>query len=86
MLNIQQILSKAIRYETVNKLMDIKLRRKGIILGDAFYYRLAYSKINVTKESVLSFINYTNKTNYSRQGFDCKERNIPLALYKLIFD
>src|SRR5919108_4420733 len=86
MLVIKNIFKSTINYVTTNKLANINLRNSHINLLDAFYYRLAYSQLNATKESLVSHLNFINNTTHSRQGFDCKERNIPLALYKLILD
>jgi len=86
MLTIKNIFKSTINYDVTNKLASINLRDCGIKLIDSLFYRLAYSQINVTKESIVSHLNYINNTNYSRQGYDGKERNIPFALYKLILN
>src|SRR5919109_319573 len=80
MLAIKNIFKSTINYVTTNKLANINLRNSHINLLDAFYYRLAYSQINVTKESLVSHLNFINNTTHSRQGFDCKERNIPIDI------
>jgi len=86
MLHIKNIFESNINYNIINELSNVKLRKRDIDLIDAFYYRLAYSQINITKESIASHLNFINKTNYSYQGYDKKEHNIPLTFYRLILD
>lgn len=75
-------------YKTINALSSVKMRCKseGIRLKDCILYRLLYSQIGTTKEGVVSRINHLNNTSFTRQAFDCKENNIPLAFYALLFD
>ena len=58
----------------------------GIQLADSMFYRFIYSKKEMTKDRVVSFINNINGKLFTRQSYDSKEDNIPLQTYINIFD
>lgn len=85
--DIINIFKSECNYNKINKIGIKKLRNKenGIKLIDAIYYRFCYTDKSSTKESVTSNINMNNETNFTRQGYDEKENNIPLKTYINIF-
>jgi hypothetical protein len=79
-----KIFSDECTYKEINKLSTSKMRNRknGIQLSDLFLYKFLYSKKDMTKERIVSFINNKNNTHFTRQAFESKENNIPLKTYK----
>lgn len=73
--------------ENIKKLTgSIKMRNRKITLTDAIYYRFMYSREKTTKQSIVSNLNYFNETKAERSSYHRKENNIPVSLYKNIFE
>lgn len=65
---------------------DTKLRKRKLTNIDAVKFRFLYSKINTTKQSITSSINYDNGYTANRTSFNRKENNISLDLYLQILN
>jgi hypothetical protein len=87
-LEIQNIFNNNCTYEKVNSLNTVKMRNmeNGITIKDAILYRLLYSKINTTKEEIVSIINDITNKSFTRHAFDNKENNISINVYKNILN
>lgn len=81
------IFQNEFNYNTINEIRTTKLRNRtnGIQLSDLCYYRFVYSKKDITKQNIVSNINYINKNDIKRQSFDRKENNIPVRIYENIY-
>ena len=93
--NLNKIFGDLCDYNTINTINNKKLRKKGISLENAFLYRMLYSDKNTTKEGITSKINSLNqhsnmiaenKTSFTRQAYEYKERNISLSVYESILN
>jgi hypothetical protein len=65
---------------------DVKLREGNIKLVDAVLYRFQYSRINNTKQQIVSSINFDTNKTIDRTCFDRKENNISIDLYTNILN
>ena len=85
--NLSNIFSEQCNYKNINKIGKTQLRdiKNGIQLRDAIYYEFRYTKLNKTKEDIVSSINYKNNTKFTRQAFESKINNIPVELYSNLF-
>lgn len=70
---------------THNKLGEKNLRNKNLSIQDALLYRFHYSKIDSTKQSISSNLNFENNKCIHRTSYDRKENNIHLSIYKKLF-
>jgi hypothetical protein len=64
-----------------NQKLYVKRVRKTSLL-DGFAYRVLYSDINQTNESVSAKINFFNKSNITKKAFSDREKQINVDLYK----
>lgn len=60
---------------------DTKLRKRKLTNIEAVKFRFMYSKIDTTKESIKSSLNYDKNYSINRSSYDRKENNISLDLY-----
>lgn len=79
--NINNIIAK-----TNGNKNKMRTKLNGILLSNLLLYRFLYTKLNKTKEMIVSYINIRNKTKFHRQSFNKKENNIPFQIYVNIFD
>lgn len=75
---LNDIFRNTINYKSINN-DKIRVRdyKNGISLQHAIYYSFLYSKLGATKEAVVSKINSTNNTSFTRQAFDSKNNMNP---------
>ena len=85
--DIIKMFTSEIDSKKINEYSNIKLRNceKGIKLMNIIYYSMMYTKKEFTKEFVVSTINNRTGSNFTRQAFDRKEKNIPIKGYENIF-
>ena len=83
---ISDIFKNNCNYSVINKNNNKKMRNSKIKLLDVLSYRYLYSHPQSSKNSNTSLLSFTNKTSFSRQAYDAKEANIPLAIYSNIFN
>ena len=85
---ICDIFKKHTDYKFVNKLNDKKLRNssKGITLENAVFYRLSYSAINSTQQSIVSKLNIDSENVFTREAYLKKESNISVDIYRSILN
>lgn len=85
--NLNNIFKSEINYKKINENSSVKMRENkgGIKLNDSILFRFLYSKKDMTKERIVSLINYQNKTTFKRQSYEGKENNIPLRTFTNIF-
>lgn len=81
--HISKIFNKYCNTEAINELSIKKLRKikNGIDVKKAIAYRFIYCDINSKKQNIAGNINYDNVLNFSRQGYDRKENNVPVKMY-----
>lgn len=81
--SINKIFSSMITHKYINTINDIQLRKikNGITLNDIILYKLYYTQINMTKECIVSSINFINNTVFKRQAYNAKENNISTTFY-----
>lgn len=86
--DISYIFSNNCNYSNIRKNSSVKMRdiTDGIKLLDALTYRYLYTFKDISKEQVLSTLNYKNNDNYKRQSYDSKEGNIPTFVFSDIFN
>lgn len=86
--NISKIINDTFNYKNIDENSPIKLRniKNGVQLSDALYYKLLYTSIDSTKESITSKINENNKTSFDTGSFESKENNIPINVYQELFN
>jgi len=84
---IVNIFSEECNYKKINEFNTICMRnhKNGIRLVDVIYYLFQYSKKDMTKERIVSYINIMNKTNFTRQAFENKSNNVPIQTLLNIF-
>jgi len=70
----------------VNKKFDINTRNRETSFIDALLYKLHYSIPQMTKENIVSSFNFENNKTTNRRSYDYREKQIPLEIYKKIFD
>lgn len=80
---LNNIFESEMNYTKINKIGTVKMRNcnNGIKLSELILYRFLYSKKDTTKERAVAIVNNKIGTNFTRQGFDSKERNIPIQTY-----
>jgi Transposase DDE domain len=85
--NFNNIFKNECNYKRINEICNIKMRnnKKGIKLTNSIYYRFLYAKKDMTKDRIVSLINYKNGTEFTRQSYNSKENNIPIQIYINIF-
>lgn len=76
---ISDVFRNYINYDTVNNFSDNKLRNARIPLVDFISFRFLYTDKNATYESITSKL---NDTNFTRQAYVEKEKNIPIEIYE----
>lgn len=87
--DLLNIFNNNCEYNEINKNTKHKMRKvnNGISLGDLFLFRFSYAKKDNTKERIVSKLNYRNNTDkqFTRQGYECKEKNINVKSYSNLF-
>ena len=53
---------------------------------DSLLFRFGYTKIHVTKQEIISTINYKNNTTFNRYSFHKKEEHINVKFYNYLFE
>ena len=86
--NVNNIFSKYINYKYINSISKTKVRNcvNGIELQHAMLYKFMYTNINSTKDLITSQINISTDKEFTRQAYDNKENNIPISIYKDIYN
>ena len=79
---ISDIFKNCINYDTVNNFSDKRLRNSRIPLAVFILFRFLYTDKNATHESITSKLNDINNTNFTRQAYVEKEKNIPVKFYE----
>ena len=83
--NIFSDFEKVIKNE-VGTNLHIKIRNRKTSFMDALLYKFNYSIPETTKEFIVSSFNYENNKTTNRRSFDYREKQIPLIIYKNIFN
>ena len=75
-------------YDFINKLNNIKLRNacNGLKLKDVIYYRLSYSCLKSTQQSIVSKLNVNENKYFTREAYIKKEANINVDVYRSLLD
>ena len=75
-------------YKFINQFNVHKMRNitDGISLTDSLLFRFRYTKIHVTKQEIISNINYKNNTTFNRYSFHKKEEHINVKFYNYLFE
>jgi hypothetical protein len=84
--NISDLFSNIINYNTVNSFSILRLRNSKISLSSSILFRFLYSKNETTHQNIVSKINDDNNTNFSRQAYIEKEKNIPVSFYEYLLN
>ena len=85
--NINNIF-KNITYENVNKYGNIKLRhiKGGLSLRDAILFNFLYTQKNVTKQNIVSNLNFINDSTFYINAYRKKEEHISCDFYNSILN
>jgi len=91
---INAVFRNTCTYDIVNEFSDAQLRNcvGGLTLSDILLYKFKYTQINTTKDSIVSFINNSNKriddncNTFTKRSFESKERNIGTPFYNYILE
>lgn len=74
--DISNIFSNNCNYNVINKNHhNMRNIPNGISVLNALIYRMQYTFLNPTKQSVASDLNLRNKVGFTRQAYDAKENN-----------
>ena len=75
-------------YKFINQFNVHKMRNitDGISLTDSLLFRFRYTKIHVTRQEIISNINYKNNTTFNRYSFHKKEEHINVKFYNYLFE
>lgn len=85
--NIHNIIKNTFNNDNINKSSTVKIRQRvnGINPLNVIGYRFLYAHKDNTQERSVALINDEQKTNFSYQAFVKKDKNIPLEIYKQLY-
>ena len=66
--------------------LKVKMRNRKLTIRDAILFRIKYSEIGTSQDSVAADINYENNVTCQTTSFTRKEANIAVSMYKSLFE
>lgn len=71
--------------KTIENTKQIKIRNRETSFIDALLYKFEYSKVNKTKQNIVSELNIKNNKNTFANSFFYRENQIPVLVYENIY-